>query len=316
MSSLIDWGQTGPYYLVVAGDNAIAFSVASPANAIQHEYVSLPQISEWDSFGSPLSPLVQTYESFPPITGWDISGHTLPEHDLPRDDAGNKYEAGPGRVISWDVTGQATASSPPENLDIGTTPTLTLSGLLPVIAENDLIDVPYGINESIIGFAPTLLEGSDFGINFSIIFPIITIFGFVPELVEFSLTDEQLLVPTATITISGFSPDFVDSVDLDVAASPTLLIFADYPTVSEQGLLPPVLSYSDAKMLWETLLFDGYSPKDLLKIIAAAAAGKSTGALDEKRSGTIVFKSADGLRDTITCKYDGIGNRIEITLTP
>ena len=284
MSSVTDWTAAGtdPWALVISHGYATTSSLVFPLLPAKHSYESLPSMYEWEIMGSPLQPVVQSFQSFDPIYSWDISGVALDPTSgtLAKGDGRSKYEVLSYDVHSWGLDGQAAAPNPPENLDVGTTPSITITGFAPDLPEMDMLDVPYGIDETLTGFAPTLLEGNDYGLD--VPSALIQVIGFAPDIVEFSLESEALLVPTADITILADAPDLVDQEFLDVATTPSIQFLANAPTLDEQALLPPIISIADAQLIAEYLLDQSYLESGItlrmaLRALCAAAAGETIG---------------------------------------
>jgi hypothetical protein len=61
---------------------------------------------------------------------------------------------------------------------------------------------------------------------------------------------------------------------------------------------------------WNTMIEAGLTAEQLLRIIAAAVAGASSGA----PNGPIIFKGLDGTTDRITGDIDAYGNRTDVVL--
>lgn len=64
--------------------------------------------------------------------------------------------------------------------------------------------------------------------------------------------------------------------------------------------------------IWQYGVEGSYTAEELLRIIAAALAGKVSGA----DSSTITFRDLNDVEDRITATVDGDGNRTEVTVTP
>jgi hypothetical protein len=62
--------------------------------------------------------------------------------------------------------------------------------------------------------------------------------------------------------------------------------------------------------VWASVLEAGYTAEQILRVLAAAVAGESSGAPD----GPIVFTGLDGVTDRITGDVDGQGNRSNVVL--
>lgn len=62
---------------------------------------------------------------------------------------------------------------------------------------------------------------------------------------------------------------------------------------------------------WTVVLEGAYTAAELMRLIAAAAAGKTSGQV-----GSPVFRSVDDSADRITATVDASGNRISVTLNP
>jgi hypothetical protein len=64
------------------------------------------------------------------------------------------------------------------------------------------------------------------------------------------------------------------------------------------------------RAVWASVLEAGYTAEQILRVLAAAVAGESSGAPD----GPIVFTGLDGVTDRITGDVDGQGNRSNVVL--
>ncbi len=62
--------------------------------------------------------------------------------------------------------------------------------------------------------------------------------------------------------------------------------------------------------VWEKTLESGFSAENMMRLMAAALAGKVSGA----GSGTVVFRDIGDVKDRITADVDSTGNRTAITL--
>ena len=65
-----------------------------------------------------------------------------------------------------------------------------------------------------------------------------------------------------------------------------------------------------ADKVWEKVIDAGYTAEEILKIMAAVLAGESSGA----GTGTVTFKSIDGIKDRVIADVDGTGNRTAVVL--
>lgn len=81
------------------------------------------------------------------------------------------------------------------------------------------------------------------------------------------------------------------------------------------GRTPGLLTTAGiAAAVWNTL-FDGYRAGDLLKIIAAVAAGKTTIIDLGNHQATVTFRAIDDSHDTVVADMDG-SERLDVTLDP
>ena len=65
-----------------------------------------------------------------------------------------------------------------------------------------------------------------------------------------------------------------------------------------------------AESVWGRVIDGGYTAEQILRVMAAALAGKASGA----GTGTVTFKSIDGIKDRVIADVDGTGNRTAVVL--
>lgn len=78
-------------------------------------------------------------------------------------------------------------------------------------------------------------------------------------------------------------------------------------TLGTTGLTP-----ADIAAIWNEVLDDGYSARELMRLMAAVLLGKNEGL--ERNGGTVTYRSVGDVKDRITGIVDGFGNRNDVDL--
>lgn len=132
--------------------------------------------------------------------------------------------------------------------------------------------------------------------------------AYAPTVTQDGAADVAIFPPSATITWTAYAPTVEYTRDIDVPVG--AITWTTYPPdVQSEGLLPAVLSSTDAAIIWSNPIIDGKTPFELMSIIAAAVAGNE--AYDE--AGNFVgYLSIDGSRVRLS-KTPG-GTRRNVTI--
>jgi hypothetical protein len=189
---------------------------------------------------------------------------------------------------------------------------LTFTSLTPQnVLQDTVIDV-IGIEAFFTSFDPDIVQG---GVIVDVPLAHLTFTMLTPDgISQTGASDVLVDVPVAHLTFTALDPTVQYAQVIDVPAAN--LTFTPFP-LQVDITLPgqQTLTQTDITAIWEDITISGFSPRDLLRIIAAVSAGKLNGAR-LNGGGQIIIRSIDGLEEVVLAQYDEAGNRVHVVIDP
>jgi len=178
-------------------------------------------------------------------------------------------------------------------VDIGNTPAITFTELAPSILSDVVVVIGAGVTKTFTVLSITVEQGLGNLLSIGNV-PALAFTEIAPQIEIDVAGDNYINIENvASITFTGLAPSIQFTNNVDIGNVQALTFSALEPFVEVDGLVPPVLSRSDAYVIWDQIDVDGYSPRQILRIMAAAVAGE--GVYDS--SGNLVgYLSVDGSR--------------------